>query len=246
MKHTSVLTLRCYWSERAHMSNRYTLLFVMPGRNRAGLLPLMFCGWICGTALTSSAAESVAAPDSPTAHVTPHFYVRGYTVEGVLLSTNILTPVFSKYTGTNVSLEEIVKAASDLQSAYHDQGYPAMSVAFVPEQIPDGIVTFNVAQTAIPQIVVAGERCLSFSNGLEIVSRPTVAAPKPPVAPGTRVVSLTPTNTVPPAAKVATRRASRQEMVEATGCPAPEDGRTGTPGRRHPGARGFHERRPTV
>ena len=56
-----------------------------------------------------------------------------------------------------------------------------MSVAFVPEQITDGIVTFNVAQTAIPQIVVAGERYLALSNGVEIVSRPPVAPPKPPV-----------------------------------------------------------------
>ncbi|HXR47577.1 MAG TPA: POTRA domain-containing protein [Candidatus Limnocylindrales bacterium] len=188
---------------------------MMPGRSRAALLPLIFCCWICGTALTVSANESVVSPDPPTANVTPHFYVRGYTVEGILLSTNILTPLFSKYTGTNVSLEEIIKAASDLQSAYRDQGYPAMTVAFVPEQISDGIVTFNVAQTAIPQIVVAGERCLSFSNGLEIVSRPKVAAPKPPAVPGTNVVSLTPMNTVPLAANLATRRATYQEMVDA-------------------------------
>ncbi|MGA9776901.1 MAG: POTRA domain-containing protein [Verrucomicrobiia bacterium] len=188
---------------------------MMLERHRVILGLLIFCCWICGTALTVSANESVASPDSPTANVTPHFYVRGYTVEGILLSTNILTPLFSKYAGTNVSLEEIVKAASDLQSAYHDQGYPAMSVAFVPEQISDGIVTFNVAQTVIPQIVVAGERYLSFSNGLEIVSRPKVAVPKPPVVPGTQVVPLTPTNTVPSAANLATRRASYQEMVDA-------------------------------
>ena len=192
------------------MTDRHPFFFMMPGRSRAVLLPLIYCCWICGTVLTVSASESASPPDtlaSPATNATPHFYVRGYTVEGIMLSTNILTPLFSKYTGTNVSLEEIVKAASDLQSAYHDQGYPAMSVAFVPEQISDGIVTFNVAQTAIPQIVVAGERCLSFSNGLEIVSQPKVAAPKPPVLPGTRVVSLTPTNTVPPAANFVSRRA---------------------------------------
>ncbi|MGH7993141.1 MAG: POTRA domain-containing protein, partial [Limisphaerales bacterium] len=162
-----------------------------------------------------SATESAAAPDSSTSNDTRHYYVRGYTVEGVMLSTNILTPLFSKYTGPNVSLEEIVKAASDLQSAYRDQGYSAMSVAFVPEQISDGIVTFNVAQTAIPQIVVAGARYLSFSNGLVIVSRPPVAAPKPPVVLSTNVVSPTPANTVPPAANLVTRRASYKEMVDA-------------------------------
>ncbi len=118
------------------MTDRHPLFFMMPGRSRAILLPLIFCCWICGTALTVSATESVGFSGLlQPSNVTPHFYVRGYTVEGILLSTNILTPLFSKYTGTNVSLEEIVKAASDLQSAYRDQGYPAMSVAFVPEQI---------------------------------------------------------------------------------------------------------------
>ena len=147
------------------------------------LFALVFCGLGWGATLNVLAAESVAAPPAPAAQIFPHYYVRGYTVEGVLLSTNILTPVFSKYIGTNVSLQQIVKAASDLQSAYRDQGYPAMSVAFVPEEIRDGIVTFNVAQTAIPQIVVAGERCLSFSNGLEIVARPPRQLPNLPAHP---------------------------------------------------------------
>ncbi len=188
---------------------------MMTDRSYVILLPLIFCCWICGTALTASANESAAAPDSPTGSVTPRFYVRGYTVEGVMLSTNILTPVFSKYTGTNVSLEELVKAASDLQLAYRDEGYPAMSVAFVPEQITGGIVTFNVAQTAIPQIVVAGERYLSFSNGLEIVSRPAIAAHNKPAASGTNVVLAIPTNAIPPAANFVPRRASYKEMVDA-------------------------------
>jgi hemolysin activation/secretion protein len=186
---------------------------------RRVILPWLICNcWICGTALTVSAADFVASPNtpvSPVANTAPHFYVRGYTVEGVMLSTNILTPVFSKYTGTNVSLGELVKAAADLQSAYRDQGYPAMSVAFVPEQITDGVVTFNVAQTAIPQIVVAGERYLSLSNGLEIVSQPPVVARKPSLVSSTNVISTAPANARPPAINFATRRASYKEMASA-------------------------------
>jgi hemolysin activation/secretion protein len=199
------------------MTDRHPLFFMMPECGRAILLSLIFFCWICGVTLNISAAESVASADSPTAQVTPHFYVRGYTVEGVLLSTNILTPLFSKYTGPNVSLEEIIKAASDLQSAYRDQGYPAMSVAFVPGQISDGIVTFNVAQTAIPQIMVAGERYLSLSNGLEIISRPPTAAQKPPAIAGTVTPAVSPANTnaIALPTNPAARRASPQEMAEA-------------------------------
>ena len=110
-----------------------------------------------------SASHSPATP--PTAGTAPHFDVRAYIVAGnPLLPTNTLASLLSPYTGSNLGLDQIVKAASVLQWEYHDQGYPAVSVAFVPEEITDGIVTFNVAQTAIPQIVVAGERYLSFQQ----------------------------------------------------------------------------------
>ena len=91
-----------------------------------------------------------------------------------------------------------------------------MSVAFVPEEITDGIVTFNVAQTAIPQIVVAGERYLAFSNGMEIVSRPPVIPEKPtvPAAITNGIVSGA-KNVVPPANNVAATRATYGEMADA-------------------------------
>ena len=187
------------------------------GRNRALLLLWFIC---CGTP-DVLAAEPVSSPNSPAALLTnstaPHFEVRAYVVEGSpLLPTNTLVSRLSPYTGRNISLDEIVKAASALQSEYHDQGYPAVSIAFVPEEITDGIVTFNVAQTAIPQIVVAGERYLAFSNGMEIVSRPPVIPEKPtvPAAITNGIVSGA-TNVVPPANNVAATRATYGEMADA-------------------------------
>ncbi|MGB7769518.1 MAG: POTRA domain-containing protein [Verrucomicrobiia bacterium] len=176
--------------------------------------------------MSARAAESAPAQNSPvtsqTASATPHFNVRGYTVEGYpLLPTNTLVSIFSPYTGTHISLDEIVKAAAALQLEYHNQGCPAMSVAFVPGQITGGVVTFNVAQTAIPQIVVAGECYLSLSNGVEIVSRPPAAPAllpqKPPVAAvtATNAIPSAATNTIPPANNLVARRASYNEMVEA-------------------------------
>jgi len=178
------------------------------GRSRALLLLWFIC---CGTPGVL-AAEPVSSSISPAALLTnsaaPHFEVRAYVVEGSpLLPTNTLSSLLSPYTGRNISLDEIVKAASALQSQYHDQGYPAVSIAFVPEEITDGSVTFNVAQTAIPQIVVAGERYLAFSNGMEIVSRPPTAA-TPAIAAGV-------TNAIPPATNVVATRADYNEMAEA-------------------------------
>src|SRR5215471_14081850 len=61
----------------------------------------------------------VEAADAAGSSTVPHFNVRGYAVDGSpMLSTNVLFTVFSKYSGTNVSLEEITEAAADLQTAY--------------------------------------------------------------------------------------------------------------------------------
>ncbi|MDE3068353.1 MAG: ShlB/FhaC/HecB family hemolysin secretion/activation protein [Verrucomicrobiota bacterium] len=74
------------------------------------------------------------------------------------LPTGVLDTIFARDIGTNVDLTSIVRAAADLQAEYRRLGHPSMSVAFAPEQITSGIVTLNVAQTAVPQIVVAGVR----------------------------------------------------------------------------------------
>ena len=145
----------------------------------------------------AAAASASAAPAAATfeKNTAPHFNVVGYTVEGnPVLSTNVLLAVFSKYAGPDVSLEDIGKAASDLQLAYRNQGYPAMSVAVSPGQITNGIITMNVFQAVIPQIVVAGRRYPSLNPGLEITvnqlanqatnsSAPTSALTQPPAAP---------------------------------------------------------------
>lgn len=188
----TLLPSRCIHMRRtnANMTDRCSPFCLRFERSHAICLLLLVCCWVQGTTLKTSVAESVPSQNSAasssvtnaTAMVesnpAPHFSVRAYAVEGSpLLPTNTVASIVSKYTGTNISLEEIVQAASDLQLEYHNQGYPAISIAFVPEQITDGIVTFNVAQTAIPQIVVAGERYMSLSNGVEIVSKPPAAAP---------------------------------------------------------------------
>ncbi|MGD0085815.1 MAG: POTRA domain-containing protein [Verrucomicrobiota bacterium] len=198
------------------MIDRRLPRFLMFPRSRAFLLLWFFCFGILGLA----AAEPVSAPNSPgpspPASAAPHFNVCAYVVEGSpSLPTNTLAPLFSQYIGTNIGLDEIVKAASALQLEYDSQGYPAVSVAFVPEQITDGIVTFNVAQTAIPQIVVAGERYLALSNGVEIVSRPPVAPAVPPVGAITNAAPAVPTNAIPPAANFAATRANHSEMADA-------------------------------
>ncbi len=179
-------------------------------RNR--VLPVLI---LLSATLNVSAAGYEPAQNAPAAvaatNTTPHFNVTSYRVSGnPLLPADNLAPIFTRYTGKDISLKEIVKAASALQLEYQQRGYPAVSVAFVPEQIRGGVVTFNVAQTAIPQIVVAGERYLTLSNGVEIVAQPPTA----PVV-TTNAVSTVATNVVPPTINFAATRASQSQMTNA-------------------------------
>ncbi len=127
-----------------------------------------------------------------------------YDVEGnKVLPTNAVNSTLAGYTGTNVSLVEIVKAAEDLQTEFRVEGYPQMSIAIAKEQITNGIVTMNVFQTALPQIVISGLRYYSPTNNSELpaYSPPVEVASQPaPAAAATNApppVHYTPIRSTP-------------------------------------------------
>jgi hemolysin activation/secretion protein len=176
----------------------------------------------------TTAAESVSSPATTATAATesnaaPHFDVRAYAVKSnTMLSTNTLTRIFSKHTGTNVSLDEIVKAASDLQLEYRNQGYPTMSIAIAQQQITNGTVTMSVFPMADPQIMVSGRRYVSSGNQAQVGSTLLSAEPAlPQMAPATfattNAVPLAishPTVATGPEAIAQKRAAQLQKMVE--------------------------------
>ena len=190
----------------------HSLLGLMSPCFRAAFGFLLLGCLMAGAVTKLTAAETVVAPDTaafPSAtnpavfiqsNTVPHFSVIGYTVEGdPLLSTNVLVAIFSKYSGTNVSLASIAKAAADLQSEYFHQGYTNMSVAIDRNQIINGIVTMNVFQTVIPQIVVSGIRYISSTNNGEVDWNPLIA--ESTTGPIFLAASTATTNAIPAAAK---------------------------------------------
>jgi len=160
------------------------------------LLSVLIC-WSPGIVLKLSAAEPVVSQSSPVSApvktgIVPHFNVQTYVIEGkLLLATNITNPLFSKYTGTNVSLEEIVRAASDLQSEYRRQGHLTMNIVIAQKRITNGIVTMDVFPGAVAQVVMSGIRYLSSSNGVATALNPPAAAPVLP-SPETSVTATNP------------------------------------------------------
>lgn len=130
-------------------------------------------------------AEPVANPvaSSPATETNsgPHFAVTAYQVQGkYLLATNLLVPLFVPYTGTNVSLDQILHAASALELAYVQQGYPNMNIVVAPKPNANGIVTLDAFPGALAQVVIAGYRYSVSSNGVEVAINPPAAAPAAP------------------------------------------------------------------
>ena len=123
-----------------------------------------------------AATEPVANRQIPAALQTnaPFYNVQSYVIEGkTLLATNILVPLLSRYTGTNISVEEIVRAAADLQLEYSKQGFQTMNVIIAQKRITNGIVTMGVFPGAIAQIVVSGIRYAVSSNGVAMAANLT-------------------------------------------------------------------------
>jgi hemolysin activation/secretion protein len=104
------------------------------------------------------------------------FVVSGYALRGDPLLTNAaFTSVLEQFTGTNVSLTNLVTAASELQAEYRAGGYSNVVITLGRDQITNGIATLNVFRGAIPQIVMEGRRCT-----------PTPVAPRIPYLAATR------------------------------------------------------------
>jgi len=112
-------------------------------------------------------------------NATPHFPVTAFQVQGKYqLSTNILIPLFAPYTGSDVSVDQILHAASALELAYVQQGYPNMNIVASPKQIKHGIVTLDAFPGAMAQVVVDGHRYSVSTNGVEVaINQPAILPP---------------------------------------------------------------------
>ena len=106
---------------------------------------------------TAGAAETAAG--------VPGFVVREYRVQGeVSFSTNTIAALAANYTGTNVSVADIVKAASDLQSDLRKAGEPNVTVAVAQDRITNGIVTLNMFRGKSPCILISGVKYANFND----------------------------------------------------------------------------------
>ena len=95
----------------------------------------------------------------------PGFRVQAYEITGdTLLSTNTLMSIFAKRTGTNVTINEILQAASDLQSEYRSRGFPTVVVSLPQQTLSNGIVKIKVFEGKISDVLVVKNHFFSSNN----------------------------------------------------------------------------------
>lgn len=166
------------------MGRRLTLLVVFLVCSLAGTGAVLSgptppIGWAAGFG-------ALAGPAAPS------FSVSSYVVHGSSpLSTNVLATLFAPYTGTNVSVAQLVSAGAELHQEYVRQGEPSMSVAIPLREIRDGVVTMYAFATPVPQVLVSGQTYIKFTTPPEI-TLPEMAASQQVTNPPTEKAPVAP------------------------------------------------------
>jgi hemolysin activation/secretion protein len=126
----------------------------------------------------TNAVATARVPAADGTNATPHFEVKAYVVKcDPLIFTNTPTSVLSEFTGTNVGLERIVRAAATVLLDYRGNGYARANISIAQELITNGIVTMHVYQGAFPQVVISGRPFLTDRGGEEGAIIAAAAAP---------------------------------------------------------------------
>jgi hemolysin activation/secretion protein len=116
-------------------------------------------------AITAAGVRATNAIAAVKTNAVPRFTVRAYELHGdTLLSTETLMGILAKYTGTNIAVADIIKAANELQMEYQVRGFPTVKVSIPQQQITNQIVQLQVFEGRLSSIVVTGNRYFSSNN----------------------------------------------------------------------------------
>jgi hemolysin activation/secretion protein len=149
--------------------------------SRAFFLALLFL-MVQSVFTNASAAESGTA--SATNEADLRFDVRAFVLEvHSSLPTNDFEAILSKHAGTNVSMDDIVHTASDVQAEYLKRGHSGVSIAIAKNEIKDGTIRLLAFPGISPQIIVSGKNYLVNSNAVALAEKSTAqpAIPAKPV-----------------------------------------------------------------
>ena len=93
------------------------------------------------------------------------FSIRSYEVRGnSVMPKDRLDRIFSPYTGTNVSVDQVLQAVKDCQLEYRNLGYATVGVVLPRQKITNATVQVQVTEGRLADIVVLGNRHFSSNN----------------------------------------------------------------------------------
>lgn len=117
------------------------------------------------TASRAGAGTAGSKSGSPT-NAAPGFRVSAYAIHGdTLLKTETLEKLLVPYTGTNVTVNDIIKAGTGLQMEYRNRGFPTVKVTIPPQRLDtNGIVKVQVVEGRLAEINVFNNRYFSANN----------------------------------------------------------------------------------
>ncbi|MHB8621745.1 MAG: ShlB/FhaC/HecB family hemolysin secretion/activation protein [Sulfuricaulis sp.] len=93
------------------------------------------------------------------------FFISEYQVVGntVLPVTTVEKAVYP-YLGENKTIDDVEKARKNLEKAYHDAGYPTVSVEIPEQDVVGGIVRLHVTEGRVGKLEVTGSRYYSLGR----------------------------------------------------------------------------------
>ena len=116
-------------------------------------------------AATMPAAASTTNTSPPATNAIPHIAVDAYNVIGNdLLSDDVLQGVLLKYTGTNVSFDDIGNMLKELTLEYRDRGYDTVSVTTPVQTITNGIIKIQIFEGTLASVKIIGNHYFSSNN----------------------------------------------------------------------------------
>lgn len=115
---------------------------------------------------TETATTTNTPPAATTTNATPHIpLIEAYEFTGNdLLSDDVLQNVFSKYTGTNISFDDIGNMVKELTLEYRDRGYDTVSVTIPVQTMSNAVLKVQAFEGSLAVIKITGNHYFSSNN----------------------------------------------------------------------------------
>jgi hemolysin activation/secretion protein len=130
------------------------------------------------TATQSANDTPAAATNSAPAQATnaaPTFAVSGYRVLGnTLLSDDVLQSIFAKHIGTNMSIPQVLAAATELQQEYSARGFATVAVSLPQQTLANGVVVLQVTEATLSDITISNPGWQYFSSNNVMAALPSL------------------------------------------------------------------------